>query len=118
MAARSAPHSVARASLTGVDNVERSIAPFHKTLDARFRARQLAGGGAETFDAFLEQRERARQRHAVTLQLGGNGLQARHPLLERHGLHPPRTCATGGLRTTDGTTPSRTTRSNAVDSVN
>src|SRR4051794_37021167 len=106
IAARSTAHSAAGASFTRIDGVERTIRALDESLNARFGLRQLLGRGAEILDALLEQRERARQLDIVALEFGGDGLEARQALLERHAelSADGRTCAF--------TMPSRTMRSN------
>src|SRR5690242_968773 len=82
MAARSAVHATAAALVIRLVELESSVGFLHETLHSRLGACDILGCGAKILDPFLEQLERARQIELLTVQLRGNLLEAREPLLE------------------------------------
>src|SRR6266850_5575508 len=81
---RQRPSVSSMRSFTQVGDLERTVSTLDEPLHTRFHFAQLLGRGAQTGDAFLEQRERPFQLQLLGLELAHDLLEPVKPLLEAH----------------------------------
>src|SRR5919199_1609328 len=109
IAARSAGSNQPEGSATQIGQLERAVGALDKPLNLCFGLGELAGGGPQTLDPFLEQGERARQIELFAFELRHDRLQSpelarrmtpayreRRPRFGRVRGHPERSTRTGG----------------------
>src|SRR5258708_174148 len=93
---------------------ERAVRCLRELRHMQLCRRQRGGGFPQTCNALLEARECRLEVEVLPLELGDDGLEARQPLLGRHGeaASPSRTA-----RETASTAPSRSCRTNSPSGV-